>query len=66
MNPLAKALNDQLSQLDGIINNMNNMNICDADCQKRKKVDRLRTQFNNATNKYNFLMFLNFSVNMDL
>ena len=44
---------DQLKQVDAIINNMNNMNICDADCLKKKKVDRLRTQFNNAQNTYN-------------
>ena len=43
---------DQLKQVDAIINNMNNMNICDADCQKKKKVDRLRTQLNNTQNTH--------------
>ena len=42
---------DQLSQLNNMINNMNNVNICDAACQKQKKVNRLRVQYNNAKNK---------------
>ena len=29
--------NDQLSKLNDMISNMNNMNVCDAACQKRKK-----------------------------
>lgn len=41
----------QLNQLNNLINNMNNSSICDAQCQKRKKVDRLRTQHKNAENK---------------
>ena len=41
----------QFAQLNNMINNMNNVNICDANCQKRKKVDRLRTQYKNAENK---------------
>ena len=32
--------NAQFAQLNKMINNMNNVNICDANCQKRKKVDR--------------------------
>ena len=43
--------NAQFAQLNNMINNMNNVNICDANCQKRKKVDRLRTQYKNAENK---------------
>ena len=42
---------DQLNQLNNMINNMNNSSICDAACQKRKKVNRLRVQFKNAKNK---------------
>ena len=42
---------NQLSQLNNMINNMNNVNICDAACQKQKKVNRLRVQYNNAKNK---------------
>ena len=42
---------EQLNQLNNMINNMNNINICDAECQKKKKVERLRTQYNNAKNK---------------
>ena len=42
---------EQLNQLNNMINNMNNINICDAACQKKKKVERLRTQYNNAKNK---------------
>ena len=44
---------DQLSQLNNMINNMNNVNICDAECQKQKKITRLRDQYNNAKNKLN-------------
>ena len=43
----------QLNQLNNMINNMNNVNICDAECQKQKKIDRLRTQYNNAKNRLN-------------
>ncbi len=43
----------QLNQLNNMINNMNNVNICDAECQKKKKIDRLRTQYNNAKNRLN-------------
>ena len=28
----------QLSQLNNMINNMNNVNICDAACQKQKRL----------------------------
>ena len=44
---------DQLSQLNNMINNMNNVNICDAECQKQKKITRLRDQYNNAKNRLN-------------
>lgn len=43
--------NDQLSKLNDMISNMNNMNVCDAACQKKKKVDRLRIQYNAARNR---------------
>ena len=43
--------NDQLSKLNDMISNMNNMNVCDAACQKKKKVDRLRVQYNDARNR---------------
>ena len=42
---------NQLNQLNNMINNMNNVNICNAECQRTKKIDRLRTQYNNARNK---------------
>ena len=42
-----------LAQVDDIINNMNKINMCDADCVRKKKVSRLKTQLNNATNTYN-------------
>ena len=38
-------------QINSMITNMNNINVCDATCQKQKKIDRLRTDFNNARNK---------------
>lgn len=38
-------------QINSMISNMNNINVCDAACQKRKKIDRLRTDFNNARNR---------------
>ena len=38
-------------QINSMITNMNNINVCDAACQKQKKIDRLRTDFNNARNK---------------
>jgi hypothetical protein len=45
--------NAQLNQLNDMINNMNNINVCDAECQKKKKITRLRTQYNNAKNRLN-------------
>ena len=38
-------------QINSMITNMNNINVCDAACQKQKKIDRLRTDFNNARNR---------------
>ena len=38
-------------QINYMITNMNNINVCDAACQKQKKIDRLRTDFNNARNR---------------
>lgn len=40
-----------MDKVNAMINNMNNMNVCDAACQKRKKIDRLRIQYNNAINR---------------
>ena len=34
-----------------MITNMNNINVCYATSQKQKKIDRLRTDFNNARNR---------------
>lgn len=39
------------NQINSMITNMNNINVCDAACQKQKKIDRLRTDFNNARNR---------------
>ena len=38
-------------QINSMITNMNNINVCDAACQKQKKIDRLRTDFNNSRNR---------------
>ena len=43
--------NDQLKQVDAIINDMNNMNICGPECLKKKKLNSLRTQLNIHKNK---------------
>ena len=40
-----------MNKINAMITNMNNMNVCGPTCQKQKKIDRLRTQYNAARNR---------------